>query len=362
VSDPNSQLGPEQSIRDTPSMTPMPFLRQRYSILVVDDEPSILALLTAQLGQEFELVTATSSAKARSIVGERTFDMVLTDLNLRDGSGISLLEYFRQVQPRMARLLLTGTARLNDAVDAINRCQIHRLILKPWRLDDLQTSLRAIGRTGQLERSYNRLLEEYRTLLLDLENRVAERTRELEQKNQLLEKMALTDALTGVPNRRAVELICRKELLRRTRANEPMALGLIDADHFKDINSAFLLVGGDHVLTWLGQTLQDTIRATDAIGRIGGEEFMVVAPGTDLCGAEVLADRLREKVERNRTNFDGHSIGITISLGIAVVDPEVSISFDELRAVAAAALAEAKAQGRNRYVVRHLTATSVRAS
>lgn len=314
----------------------------------------ILALLVHQLGHEFEIITACTAAQARTILATRPIDVLITDLNLSDGSGIALLEGIRVSHPRVARVLLTGTARLSDAVDAINRCQIHRLVLKPWRVDDLLTTMRSIARSVQLERSHEALLEEYRTLMLDLENRVAERTRELELKNQLLEKMALTDSLTGLPNRRAVELIARKELLRRTRIEEPLALGLIDADHFKDINSAYLLVGGDHVLTWLGQSLQNALRGTDAIGRIGGEEFMIVAPSTDYSGAEVLAERLRTTIERERTIFRGTPIGVTVSLGFAVVDGNAAASFDELRATAAAALSEAKQRGRNRSIIRRI--------
>ncbi len=319
----------------------------------------ILALLVRQLGQEFDVVTACTAAQARAIIATRAVDILITDLNLSDGSGIALLENLRVSYPRVARVLLTGTARLSDAVDAINRCQVHRLVLKPWRVDDLLTTMRSVGRSVQLERSHEKLLEEYRALMADLEARVAERTRELEHKNQLLEKMALTDALTGLPNRRAVELIARKELLRRARVEEPIALGLIDADHFKDINSAYLLVGGDHVLTWLGQTLQNALRATDAIGRIGGEEFMVIAPATDFLGAEVLAERLRTTVERERTVYRGAPIGVTISLGFAVLDGDAAASFDELRAAAAAAHSEAKQRRRNRSVIRRLTADAV---
>ena len=350
---------PDDPGTDVSRSTHVPQQRHRCSVLVVDDEPTILALLVHQLGQEFEVLTACSSAQARGMVNAKPIDIIITDLNLSDGSGIALLEWMRQMHPRVARVLLTGTARLSDAVDAINRCQIQRLVLKPWRLDDLLTTMRAVGRTIQLERSHEKLLEEYRALMFDLESRVSDRTRELEQKNQLLEKMALTDALTGVPNRRAVELIARKEMLRRARINEPIALGLIDADHFKDINSAYLLVGGDHVLTWLGQTLQNALRGTDAIGRIGGEEFMVVAPGTDLLGAEVLAERLRGTVERERTVYKGTPIGVTISLGFAVLDADMVTSFDELRSTAAAALSEAKTQGRNRSVVRRMTVEPV---
>jgi diguanylate cyclase (GGDEF)-like protein len=340
-------------------MTPA---RYKCSVLVVDDEPAVLALLAGQLAPEFAVATAPSAEQARRALAGRPADIVLTDLQLPDGTGIQLLDWVHRHVPRSARVLLTGTARIEDAADAINNSRIHRLILKPWRAEDLLATLRSVARSLLLERSHEQLLDEYRRLNLDLEKRVTERTRELEHalhqlqmKNQILEKMALTDALTGLPNRRAIELIARKELLRRTRTPAPIAFGLIDADRFKHINSRYLLSGGDHVLTWLGHTLQQSIRATDAIGRVGGEEFMVVAPATDPAGAATLAERLRDTVAGGRTAYHGESIQVTVSLGFAVAPPGLSVGYEQLREVAAAALAEAKATGRNRAVVRPLS-------
>jgi len=337
----------------------LPGARYKCSVLVVDDEPAVLALLTGQLGQEFSVQSACSAEQARRTLSESPVDIVLTDLQLRDASGIQLLDWVYRHTPRTARVLLTGTAKIEDAADAINCCRVHRLVLKPWRAEDLLTTLRSVARSLMLERSHEQLLDEYRRLNLDLEGRVHDRTRELEQtnhqlqmKNQILEKMALTDALTGLPNRRAIELLARKELLRRTRTPAPIAFGLVDADRFKNINSQYLLCGGDHVLSWLGQTLQGSIRATDAIGRVGGEEFMVAAPATDRVGADVLAERLRTTVEAGETVFRGAPIRMTVSVGFAVAPTGLTIGYEQLREVASAALAEAKATGRNRCVVR----------
>ncbi len=324
----------------------------RCTLLLVDDEPAIVALLVQQLSQDFHIVTAESVSEAHDRLCSQPIDIIVTDLYLPDGTGIAFLERVREDHPRVARVLLTGTARLEDAAAAINRSQIHRLILKPWSTIDLLTTLRSVARMVILERNHVRLIDEYRHLTVQLETRVGDRTRELEQKNQLLEKMALTDPLTGVPNRRAVELIARKELLRRSRSAEPMSIGLIDADHFKDINTSYLLVGGDFVLTWLGQTLLTTIRSVDSLGRIGGEEFMVIAPDTNLEGAEHLAERLRNAVASERPVYQGQSIPLTVSVGFAVAEPNVFVGLEELRTLAASALAEAKRDGRNRCVVR----------
>jgi diguanylate cyclase (GGDEF)-like protein len=333
--------------------------RYRCNVLLVDDEPAILAMLTQQLGDEFDVLTACSVEQARGVINRQPVDIVLTDLQLDDGSGINLLEWVRQASPRSARVLLSGTARVEDAAEAINRALVHRLLLKPWRPVDLVDNVRTVARALLLERSHERLLDDYRKLNQELEDRVAARTAELAQalsqlelKNQFLEKMALTDSLTGMPNRRAIELIARKELLRRTRTPSPVALALIDADHFKNINSTYLLSGGDHVLMCLGRILQATVRGSDSVGRIGGEEFLVVAPYTDTHGAEALGERLRLGVLQNPPIYQNQSIGLSVSVGVSVVEAGTVIGYEALREMAAAALAEAKATGRNRSVVR----------
>ena len=333
--------------------------RYRCVVLLVDDEPAILAMLTQQLGDEYDVLTACSVEQARSVINRQSVDIVLTDLQLDDGSGINLLEWVKQASPRSARVLLSGTARVEDAAEAINRALVHRLLLKPWRAMDLLDSLRNVARTLLLERSHERLLDDYRKL-----NQETRRPRgrphggtgpgpfALELKNQFLEKMALTDSLTGMPNRRAIELIARKELLRRTRTPSPVALALIDADHFKTINSTYLLCGGDHVLMCLGRILQATVRGSDSVGRIGGEEFLVIAPYTDTSGAESLGERLRLAVHQNPTLYQGHSIPLSVSVGVSVAEAGTVIGYEALREMAAAALAEAKASGRNRSVIR----------
>ncbi len=336
--------------------------RYKCSVLVVDDDPHILAILTTQLETDFEVITACTAEQARSVLARRSVDMILSDLQLPDETGLSLLDWVRRTAPRTSRVLITGTARLEDAADAINQTQVHRMVLKPWRGEDLLQSLRAAARALLLERSHEQLLDELRKLNLELEQRVIDRTRELEaalgqlqQKNTMLEKMALTDPLTGLPNRRAVDLIARKELLRRARPPAPLTVALIDADHFKQINTDYLYPGGDHVLVWLAGVLQNSIRASDSVGRVGGEEFLVIAPGTDGTGACVLGERLRAATEGGSTVYNGHAIRVTISLGLAVADTNTAASYDQLRECAAEALKEAKDTGRNRAIIRTFT-------
>lgn len=341
--------------------------RYKCSILVVDDDPSVLAILVDQLGTEFEVIPATTGSQTREILALRSVDMVLTDLNLPDESGLSLLDWVRRTTPRTSRVLITGTARLEDAADAINQTQVHRLILKPWRREDLVQNLRAAARALLMERSHEQLLDELRRLNAELEQHVADRTRELEvalgqlqQKTMFLEKMALTDALTDLPNRRAIELIAKKELGRRSRASSPITFAMFDLDHFKQFNTDFTYPGGDHALRWLANELQKWLRTSDALGRWGGEEFLVVAPGTDAAGASVLAERLRAGVEAGQTEYNGRPMRMTISLGLAVADSDVIASYEELQDCAALALREAKGAGRNRAVIRAFTVPPAR--
>jgi diguanylate cyclase (GGDEF)-like protein len=332
--------------------------RYRCSVLAVDDEPAVLALLAAQLGADFEVITATTAERARAILAERLVDVVLADLQLPDESGLDLLDWVRRTVPRAARVLFTGAARMEDAVDAINHSQVHRLVLKPWRSEDL---IQTLSRALLLERSHEQLLDELRKLNLELEQRVHTRTLELEQvllqlqqKNQLLEKMAATDPLTALPNRRAIDRIARTEMQRRVRVPAPVAVVMIDADFFGRVNKNYSQTAGDQVLVWLAGIFQSSIRVSDSVGRVGGEEFLVIAPATDLPGAEVLAERLRSNVESAQTSYNGQTIRMTVSLGVAVADASTPAAYEQLREIAAEALKEAKETGRNKAVIRVL--------
>jgi diguanylate cyclase (GGDEF)-like protein len=336
----------------------------RCSILVVDDEPAIRSLLAELLNNEFDVITADSNESARGVLAQRPIDIILTDQQLPGQSGVQLLEHVCLHSPQTIRIMMTGMGRLEDAVDAINCGRVHHYLFKPFKNDQIVHTMRQAARSYVLERSHMQLMEELRRLNLELEQRVRMRTaeleeanRELHQKNSMLKKMALTDALTGLPNRRAIDRLARQELARRARYPNALAIGMVDADNFRDINSQHLHTGGDHVLTWLGQTLARAVRTVDSIGRVGGEEFIVVAPETDLEGATILAERIRSTVEGSATIFNGKTICLTVSVGIAVAPVGADVTYDQLRHAAAAALREAKIGGRNRSVMRILPGT-----
>src|SRR5262245_31719873 len=276
-------------------------------------------------------------------------------------SGVHLLEWVRLHRPRVVRLLMTGHTELDDAVEAINRGQVYGYLLKPWRPGELLWAVRNAAEKAALERKRDQLLGELQHLNAELERHVKERTQELEEANQLLqqrtrelERLALTDPLTGLFNRRALDELCRFELKRHARYPSPLAVGYLDVDHFKKVNTEHLLTGGDEVLRCLGRVLQGCVRATDSVGRMGGEEFLVIARETGEDGARVLAERIRQTVEHSHAEYKGRRIGVTVSVGFAVAEVGVPADLAALHETAAAALAHAKSLGRNRCVVYRL--------
>src|SRR4051812_35305244 len=144
-----------RALHEVPTVT-----KFRCSLLVVDDEPYILATLAALLTPEFEVLTADSADAAKQILEQREIDIILSDQRMPRVSGVVLLEWVRAHAPKTIRLLMTGFAELEEAVDAINRSQVFRYIFKPWRTEELMQTLRIAAHSFQLERSHERLLEE----------------------------------------------------------------------------------------------------------------------------------------------------------------------------------------------------------
>jgi diguanylate cyclase len=285
---------------------------------------------------------------------------------------VELLEWVCNHYPRVVRLLMTGYADYESAVGAINRGQVYYFLSKPWRNEELQYILRIAADKFRMEIEQENLLAELRRLNQELEKRVADRTgelaqanqllqvrtgeleevnRQLEQRNHELETLALKDTLTGLLNRGAIESAANQEILRRARYRGSLAIGLLDVDHFKFINDQYLHTAGDFVLANLSRLLTGVLRKVDNIGRIGGEEFLVVAPETSFEGASALAERLRTTVESTPFYFKGTSISVTISAGFAVVENGIVTDFALLKEMASQALHEAKVQGRNRSVI-----------
>lgn len=185
----------------------------------------------------------------------------------------------------------------------------------------------------------------------ELEERVRQRTEELETANRKLERMSVTDDLTGLHNKRYLQQTLVTEVDRARRERTPLAVMMLDIDYFKQINDSHGHLVGDDCLCEVARTLQGEIRRTsDLVARYGGEEFCIVLPNTDTPGATELGERVRRAVEELQFSVDGESVPITVSIGLAVERPSEGVSGERLVQIADDALYQAKRHGRNQLV------------
>lgn len=171
-----------------------------------------------------------------------------------------------------------------------------------------------------------------------------------------LTRLATIDMLTGVANRRHFMAQATAELARIERFDQPATVLMLDLDHFKQVNDTHGHAAGDAVLKTFAATVRDCLRKTDCLGRLGGEEFAVLLPGTDSAAAFTFAERLRRATLVNSVVFGQKKIVVTVSIGIAVMHA-TDTSPDEALARADAALYCAKAAGRNQVCLEQVVAT-----
>ena len=272
------------------------------------------------------------------------------------------------------KMTVIGTAIVAVAMMWMLYVVIASLILRPIRhlsettgkILDGDLSARAEFNTGdefgQLARTFNAMAGELEEYTAHLEQRVDERTAEVEAKNEELaemnsrlntaveelDRLARTDPLTGLLNRRAFSERLDFELRRSARTEYPLGFVLIDIDFFKSINDKHGHPTGDAVLRRVANVLVENLRTTDIVARFGGEEFAVLLLDTGRSDTIAVAEKLRESVAKERfVNEEGIALKqLTISLGVALC-PEDAHSADTLLSRTDRALYAAKAAGRN---------------
>ncbi len=162
-----------------------------------------------------------------------------------------------------------------------------------------------------------------------------------------LYKQATIDPLTRVSNRKHFNHELENEFRRARRYGRPLSLLMLDLDHFKKVNDTFGHQAGDYVLRHTAEVVRESLRAQDLFARYGGEEFALVLPETTLDNAVALAEKLRARVEQGRYEHDGRAIAVTLSIGVATLEPSHA-EHEELVASADRQLYAAKKGGRNR--------------
>jgi diguanylate cyclase (GGDEF)-like protein len=196
-----------------------------------------------------------------------------------------------------------------------------------------------------------------------LEDKVLQRTAELQAANQRLEQLSITDGLTGLANRRHFDATFEQEWQRAIRQGSPLAVLMLDVDHFKAYNDHYGHPAGDECLRQLAHILHAQVkRAGELAARYGGEEFVVLLPGVSVDLAGQTAERIRSALELLSMPHQASAVSqvVTLSVGVAVAQPQRGENPYSLLKAADEALYQAKAQGRNRVVLSSRPPSSAR--
>jgi diguanylate cyclase (GGDEF)-like protein len=187
--------------------------------------------------------------------------------------------------------------------------------------------------------------------------RIRALTDELADANRRLAELADLDGLTGIANRRRFDQLLSAEFNRAERYARPLSVTMIDIDHFKRVNDTYGHPVGDRVIRAVAQTIAETLRQSDRVARLGGEEFGIVTPEVTPAGALALGERLRKRIEeltiKGDTAIDGGftSVTVTVSIGIAAWDGRQPSEAAQLLKRADEAMYRAKESGRNRAIL-----------
>ena len=294
-------------------------------VLVVDDSAVHLKVLEHTLSRQFERVhLARNGREAMTIFEQEKPALVITDCVMPDVGGFELCQRIRAAQGSYVYIIMvTSMSETENVVKGLS-AGADDYLTKPFHTEELLARVKVGLR------------------LIDLH-------RQLEEKNKLLEHFALTDPLTGLPNRRAIEAWAAHELPGAVRHGFSFWVVLIDLDHFKRVNDVYGHEAGDIVLKAFAEILKANTRSSDLSGRIGGEEFLHVITHADEAHLPAIVERTRAKLTAHSFTFGDATVMVTASFGVTGFrGGERAPNFPELVRRADRALYKAKQAGRNR--------------
>jgi two-component system cell cycle response regulator len=296
---------------------------ENMRVLLADDDALYRHSLQSALERwGYEVTTALDGNKALDILQEADppriaiLDWMMPGM---DGVGICSRVRERNNDPYVYIVLITAKDKKRDVIAGL-KAQADDYLIKPFNLEELRARLQS----GQ------RIIELQAALAL---------------KQQELSHQATHDSLTGIWNRSAILDILDREIARSRDSKKSLCVALSDIDHFKRVNDTYGHAAGDAVLMEVALRMQSALRHYDAIGRYGGEEFIVVMPGLDHVRALRLAERLRVQVAEQPYNVMNTPVYVSVSTGVAVNNNAECI--EPLLQAADEALYRAKARGRN---------------
>jgi two-component system, cell cycle response regulator len=293
----------------------------RGSVLLVEDRPAVAAQLMNIISPQHKITHACNVEDANHFCAEQSFDVALVSLGLEGADGLRLLSHWRSHDSTKLMSLIM-LAEVEDRTRVLRGLDfgVHDYITRPIDRGELLARVRT-----QIRRKRNDDL-----LRATIQNSI---------------EASITDHLTGLHNRRFFERHMAN-LLAKAR---PLAMMILDIDHFKRVNDSYGHDVGDEVLKIFARRMDVVTRDMDLVCRLGGEEFVIIMPQTALAEAQIIAERVRVYVERQPFPIrDGaDAIPVTVSIGLAQVDAEADVSVDDLFRRADQALYRAKQNGRN---------------
>jgi diguanylate cyclase (GGDEF)-like protein len=296
-----------------------------HSVLVADDSPVYRKLVEQALATDAWTAHFANSGREAIEIFEREHPaIVITDWVMPDLTGIELCQRIRADANAGYTyiIILTSNAEKENVVKGLS-AGADDYLTKPFHREELIARVRVGERLIELQR-------------------------QIEAKNRLLEELALTDALTGLPNRRAVESWSARQLSGAARHGFPFWVVVLDLDHFKKINDTYGHDAGDTVLKRFAEILKTSARRSDICGRIGGEEFLIVLTYADKPSVLVVLERLRQQFAAEKFHFNGDCVSVTASFGVAGFFGRKAPDFAQLVSQADTALYRSKHLGRNR--------------
>jgi two-component system cell cycle response regulator len=296
-------------------------------VLLADDEIVSRRLIETSVRRwGYETVVASDGLEALEILhGPDPPKLAVLDWMMPGLDGVQVCQQSRQNKDDESYtyiILLTAKHTQSDVIEGLE-AGADDYISKPFDPQELKVRLR----TGK------RIL-----CLLD----------QLTTARETLRELAARDPLTGLWNHNSIIDLLEKELRRAERQGTAVGVALVDLDHFKSVNDTHGHLVGDHVLREAAKTMTSSIRPYDAVGRLGGEEFLVVLPGCDRINAVSHAERLRSALNRIAIETKSGPLHFTASFGVTVVTPDATIDAQSAIRTADAAMYSSKHSGRDR--------------
>jgi diguanylate cyclase (GGDEF)-like protein len=298
---------------------------QELKILVADDSAVYRKSVEHTLSDDnHNVVFAKNGREALELYAEHEPALVITDWTMPDISGLELCKKIREdFKQHFAHIiLLTSNTDKEQVVEGL-AAGADDYLTKPFH----QGELRARVHVGL---------------------RVVELHRQVQAKNRQLEEMALTDPLTGLSNRRAIDIWITRQLSAAARHDFPIWVAICDLDHFKKVNDTYGHDAGDTVLKGFAQVLKHNTRQSNICGRQGGEEFLEIITHVERDGSIIAFERIRKQLEDQKFTVNGQTFSVTTSIGVAGFRGTRPPAFADLLAQADQALYKAKHKGRNR--------------